>query len=239
MDAKQRIHPLDRLIADDSLFLLEAMVPFVEYKFKKPLVLFIKYRELTSIMKSLDNRDYISQCGFDCHPNSTEDMISDMCDFLPGNFASSIKQMKQMMSVMEMMNMTNGMSDMMGNMSGMQNMMNNMPGMQDMMNNMSGMQDMMNNFSANESYGEHKQQDFDNMHNEHEHHHDFDDFHSEHHNDFDDFHDEHEHHNDFDDTHGEREHNEDFNYTHNTYQSSQNASLFDNVMSILDSEDYQ
>ena len=212
MDAKQRIHPLDRLIADDSLFLLEAMVPFVEYKFKKPLVLFIKYRELTSIMKSLDNRDYISQCGFDCHPNSTEDMISDMCDFLPGNFASSIKQMKQMMSVMEMMNMTNGMSDMMGNMSGMQNMMNNMPGMQDMMNNMSGMQDMMNNFSANDSYGGH------------EHHHDF--------------HDEHEHHNDFDDAHGKHEHNDDFNYTHNTYQSSQNASLFDNVMSILDSEDY-
>lgn len=111
MDTKQRTHPLDRLIPDDSLTFLEAMVPFVDYRFKKPLVLFIKFRELNAIMKCFDNRSYITECGFDCHPNSTEDMISDMCDFLPGNFASSIKQMRQMMSMMEMMNM----SDMMSN----------------------------------------------------------------------------------------------------------------------------
>lgn len=104
MDTKQRTHPLDRLIPDDSLTFLEAMVPFVDYRFKKPLVLFIKFRELNAIMKCFDNRSYITECGFDCHPNSTEDMISDMCNFLPGNFAASIRQMKQMMSMMEMMN---------------------------------------------------------------------------------------------------------------------------------------
>ncbi len=106
MNQNSRIHPLDKLISDDSLFFLEAMVPFVEYPYKKPLVLFIKYRELMAIMKSLDNRDYISSCGFDCHPTTTEEMISDMCGFLPGNISSSMQQMKQMMSMMEMMNMT-------------------------------------------------------------------------------------------------------------------------------------
>lgn len=99
-----RIHPLDKLISDDSLFFLEAMVPFVEFPYKKPLVLFIKYRELMCILESLNNRDYISSCGFDCHPNSTEDIFIQMCDFLPGDMVSSIKQMKQMMSMMEMMN---------------------------------------------------------------------------------------------------------------------------------------
>lgn len=106
MNQNSRIHPLDKLIADDSLFLLEAMVPFVEYPYKKPLVLFIKYRELMSIMSSLSNREYISSCGFDCHPATTEEMIADMCNFLPGNFSSSMKQMKQMMGMMEMMNMS-------------------------------------------------------------------------------------------------------------------------------------
>lgn len=106
MNHNSRIHPLDKLISDDSLFFLEAMVPFVEYPYKKPLVLFIKYRELMSIMKSLDNKDYISSCGFDCHPKTTEEMLSDMCRFLPGNISSSMQQMKQMMSMMEMMNMT-------------------------------------------------------------------------------------------------------------------------------------
>lgn len=111
MDTKQRFHPLDRLIVDDSLFFLEAMVPFVDYQFKKLLVLFIKFRELNSIMKCLDDRSYISKCGFDCKPNSAEDMISNMCNFLPGDYASSFKQMKQMMSMMEMVNM----SEMMNN----------------------------------------------------------------------------------------------------------------------------
>lgn len=106
MNHNSRIHPLDKLISDDSLFFLEAMVPFVEYPYKKPLVLFIKYRELMSIMKSLDNKDYISSCGFDCHPKTTEEMLSDMCSFLPGNISSPMQQMKQMMSMMEMMNMT-------------------------------------------------------------------------------------------------------------------------------------
>lgn len=99
-----KFHPLDKLIADDSIFLLEALVPFIEYPYKKMLVLFIKYRELTSIMNSLSDRDYISSCGFDCHPKSTEEMLASMCNILPGDISSTMKQMKQMMSMMEVMN---------------------------------------------------------------------------------------------------------------------------------------
>lgn len=108
MDKLQRIHPLDRLIKDDSLFMLEALVPFVDYRFKKLLIFFIKYKELMSIMESFSNPSYISECGFDCHPKTTEDFISDICNFLPGNFASTIKQMKQMQGMMDMMNTVDG-----------------------------------------------------------------------------------------------------------------------------------
>lgn len=111
MNGNMQFHPLDNLIGNQSYSFLEAMVPFVEYPYKKPLVLFIKYQELMSIFRALDDISYVDSCGFNCHPSCMEDMINDMCHFLPGNFASSIKQMQQMMQMMEFMNMASATSD--------------------------------------------------------------------------------------------------------------------------------
>lgn len=105
MDGCGQFHPLDKLIADHSFSFLEALVPFVDYPFKKPLVLFIKYQELMAIFHALDNRPFLSECGFDCHPSGPEDMLHDMCRFLPPDYADSIRQMSQMMKMMQMMNM--------------------------------------------------------------------------------------------------------------------------------------
>ena len=107
MNSLKRTHPLDILIPDNSLSLLEALVPFVDYSLKKPLVLFIKYRELTAIMQSLNNIEYISNCGFNCKPKNNDDFISNILKFMPDDYASSFSQMKQMMSMFEMMNMMN------------------------------------------------------------------------------------------------------------------------------------
>ncbi len=107
LNAMNRIHPLDKLITDDSLWLLESMVAFVDYPFKRMLVMLIKYKELMSILNCLDDRGYISKCGFDCHPKNSEDMINDMCNFMPGDFSSSIKNMNKMMSMMNAMNSMN------------------------------------------------------------------------------------------------------------------------------------
>ena len=108
MNGNMQFHPLDNLIGNQSYSFLEAMVPFVEYPYKKPLVLFIKYQELMSIFRALDDISYVDSCGFNCHPSCMDDMINDMCHFLPGNFANSIKQMQQMM---EFMNMTSATTD--------------------------------------------------------------------------------------------------------------------------------
>ncbi len=107
LNTMNRIHPLDKLITDDSLWLLESMVAFVDYPFKRMLVMLIKYKELMSILNCLDDRGYISKCGFDCHPKNSEDMINDMCNFMPGDFSSSIKNMNKMMSMMNAMNSMN------------------------------------------------------------------------------------------------------------------------------------
>ena len=66
-------HPLDQLIHDDSLFFLEAMIPFVDYAYKKPLILLIKYQEIRALMQCFDHPDYVASCGFDCHPESSEE----------------------------------------------------------------------------------------------------------------------------------------------------------------------
>lgn len=100
---QKRIHPLDRLISDDSLFMLEAIIPFVDLPTKRLLAVFIKYKELTSILSSLSNPTYISECGFDCHPKSTDDMLEGICQFMPDDFRHTINQMKQMKGMMDIM----------------------------------------------------------------------------------------------------------------------------------------
>ncbi len=106
MDGSIQFHPLDKLIGNHTFSFLEVMVPFVDYPFKKILVLFIKYQELMSIFHALDDRAFVEQCGFNCRPSSPEDMMTDICRFLPGNYADTIRQMRQMMQMMEVMNMT-------------------------------------------------------------------------------------------------------------------------------------
>ena len=106
-----KMHPLDKLISDDSLWLLEAIVAFVDYPYKRMLVMLIKYKELMSILNSLNDKSYISSCGFDCHPKCTEDMINDMCKFMPGDFSSSIQNMSKMMNMMNAMNSMNAASN--------------------------------------------------------------------------------------------------------------------------------
>lgn len=105
-----RPHPLDRLVRDDSLFMLEAMIPFVDYNFKKPLIMLIKYQELNAILKCFDDPEYIAECGFDCHPQNSEDMIQSLCNIMPG-YGNNMKQAMQMMNMMQMMQGMQNMQD--------------------------------------------------------------------------------------------------------------------------------
>lgn len=106
MGQLQRIHPLDRLISDDSLFLIEAMIPFVDNNAKRILVIILKFMELNAIMNSLNNPSILSSCGFDCKPQSTNDIIYHICEFLPDDMKASFNQMKQMSQMMQLFNIS-------------------------------------------------------------------------------------------------------------------------------------
>ena len=97
-------HPLDNLIRDDSLFMLEAILPFVSDNMKAPLAMYIKIMELQSILSCLQDRNYMESCGLHKDINNQDDILSSLaaCGFpdVQGQFAN-IKKMMDMMKVME------------------------------------------------------------------------------------------------------------------------------------------
>ena len=99
-------HPLDKLINDDSLILMEAIVPFVDSDLRKPLVLYIKVTELKLIMNSLENTDYVHKCGFDRDIKNQDEVLSSLSECGFSDIANQMKNMKQAMDIMNMYNAT-------------------------------------------------------------------------------------------------------------------------------------
>ena len=69
-------HPLDKLISDDRLFLLEAILPFVEGPMRMPLVIYLKMMELQQIMRVINNQSYIRQCDFNRDLHNQNDILA-------------------------------------------------------------------------------------------------------------------------------------------------------------------
>jgi hypothetical protein len=95
------VHPLDKLIDDDSLIMLEAMVPFIDYRFKKLLVIYIKYREFTLIMNNLNDIGYADRCGFNKKAATADDMMEVILSTMSPETAANISNAKKMMTMMQ------------------------------------------------------------------------------------------------------------------------------------------
>jgi hypothetical protein len=95
------VHPLDKLIDDDSLIMLEAMVPFIDYRFKKLLVIYIKYREFTLIMNNLNDIGYADRCGFNKKTATADDMMEVILSTMSPETAANISNAKKMMTMMQ------------------------------------------------------------------------------------------------------------------------------------------
>lgn len=102
---KQILHPLDNLIDDDRLFLMEALIPFVDYKLKAPLAMYIKINELMCILRTLQSPANLDICGMNRDIHNQDDILDALsgCGF--PDIANQFSQMKKMSAMMEMMNM--------------------------------------------------------------------------------------------------------------------------------------
>ena len=85
-------HPLDNLIKDDRLFMMEAILPFVDDRMK---------------LNALRDTNYVNSCGLHKDINNQDDILSSLagCGFpdIRNQFASMKKAM-DMMKTMEAMN---------------------------------------------------------------------------------------------------------------------------------------
>ena len=101
------LHPLDNLIKDDRLFMLEALIPFVDDSMKAPIAMYIKITELRLILIALKDKNLVSSCGLCKDINNQEDILSSLCSMgFPDAKASfdNIKKAMSMASAMEAMN---------------------------------------------------------------------------------------------------------------------------------------
>lgn len=98
-------HPLDKLINDDKLFLLEAMIPFVDERMKAPLAMYIKITEIQLILRAFRNTNYVNQCGLCRDINNQDEILAALADCGFGDIAGQMNQLQSAMRMMNMMSM--------------------------------------------------------------------------------------------------------------------------------------
>ena len=96
-------HPLDKLISDDRLFLLEAILPFVDGPMRMPLIIYLKMMELQQIMRVINNQSYVRQCDFNRDLHNQNDILASLAQC---GFPDIADQMMNMMQVMNDMSRT-------------------------------------------------------------------------------------------------------------------------------------
>lgn len=100
-------HPLDKLISDDRLFLLEAILPFVDGPMRMPLIIYLKMMELQQIMRVINNRSYIRQCDFNRDLHNQNDILTSLAQCGFPDIADQMKNIQQAMNMMQVMNAMN------------------------------------------------------------------------------------------------------------------------------------
>ncbi len=100
-------HILDTIYPNNSLLILEAMIPYVEPSLKLPLALLIKMQEIQILMQVLNNPTRMEACGLNRSNNNSEEMLNVLCQAMGMDV---MRQMKQMQSMMNMMNVMNNMN---------------------------------------------------------------------------------------------------------------------------------
>lgn len=104
-------HPLDTIYNDNSLLLLEAMIPYVDSSLKLPLALLIKMQELQILTWILQSPARTDACGLNKATENTEQMMTMLCQAMGLDLHGQLKQAQSMMSMMNTMNAMNAVSD--------------------------------------------------------------------------------------------------------------------------------
>ena len=92
-------HPLDKIYPNNSLFLLEAMIPYLDASFQLPIALLIKIHELQMLVKFFHNPAQMESCGFNRSQCGNEELLSMLCQTMGMNLANAANLYPQTGSV--------------------------------------------------------------------------------------------------------------------------------------------
>lgn len=94
-------HLLDQLYPNNSLLLLETMIPYVDPSLRLPLALFIKIQELQMIINTLQQPNALKACGYSESPNKDE-LIFSLLNTMGYDVGEQLKQVQAFQSMMNM-----------------------------------------------------------------------------------------------------------------------------------------
>lgn len=100
-------HPLDNLYPNNSLFLLEAMIPYLDPSFQLPIALLIKLQELRTLVQFFRNPSRMESFGFNRSSCGNEELMSALCQTMGINLP---EQMANMQNMQNMMNLAGSMN---------------------------------------------------------------------------------------------------------------------------------
>ncbi len=100
-------HPLDNLYPNNSLFLLEAMIPYLDPSFQLPIALLIKLQELRTLVQFFHNPSRMESFGFNRSSCGNEELMSALCQTMGINLP---EQMANMQNMQNMMNLAGSMN---------------------------------------------------------------------------------------------------------------------------------
>ena len=96
-------HPLDNIYPNNSLFLLEAMIPYLDASFQLPIALLIKVHEFRMLVEFFHNPTQMESCGFNRSQCGNEELLSMLCQTMGMNLPEQMPNMQAMMNMANVM----------------------------------------------------------------------------------------------------------------------------------------
>ena len=95
-------HPLDNLYPNNSLFLLEAMIPYLDPSFQLPIALLIKLQELRTLVQFFHSPSRMESFGFNRSSCGDEELMSALCQTMGINLPEQMANMENMQNMMNL-----------------------------------------------------------------------------------------------------------------------------------------
>lgn len=91
--------PLEQMLQNSNLNLLEAALPYVDLHIRRPLAMYIKFSELTEVMTGLEDEDTLTACGLNEQGMNYEMMLQAMKMTASKEQSGKIEQITQLMNL--------------------------------------------------------------------------------------------------------------------------------------------